>query len=129
MPGISPAPREGGRPAAVVTARRARSCDAPELEEALTRKHSMPRLLTIGASLLFVAAACGGGGASATPGGAPTNAASQPAGSQAAGAQPWVPDPTKLAAAIAEGGTDNPKGLPPPLPPPPQRVNHQELST
>ncbi|HKB28300.1 MAG TPA: ABC transporter substrate-binding protein [Candidatus Limnocylindrales bacterium] len=89
----------------------------------------MPRLLTIGASLLFVAAACGGGGASATPGGAPTNAASQPAGSQAAGAQPWVPDPTKLAAAIAEGGTDNPKGLLTTIALPPTWCNYKDLIT
>ena len=90
----------------------------------------MPRLLTIGASLLFVAAACGGGGSSTAPSAAPqdtTPAASQPAASQAAGAQPWVPDPTKLAAAIAEGGTDNPKGLLTTIALPPTWCNYQDL--
>src|SRR4029079_14571783 len=94
-----PTPREGGRPASVVTAGHARRCDVPELEERLTRNHSMPRLLTIGASMLFVAAACGGG-ASTAPSAAPqdTTPAATGATSQApVGAQPWVPDPTLLA--------------------------------
>lgn len=65
----------------------------------------MPRLLTIGASLLFVAAACGGGGASATPGAATPGSGTPgvtPVASVATAAEPWVPDPTRLAAATAE---------------------------
>ena len=81
----------------------------------------MPRLLTIGASLLFVAAACGGG-ASTAPSTAPqdTTPASSQAASQAAGAQPWVPDPTLLAAAVAEGGLTT-------IALPPSWCNYQDL--
>jgi putative spermidine/putrescine transport system substrate-binding protein len=79
------------------------------LEEQLATKHSTPRLLTIGASLLFIASACNGGGASPTAGttAAPSEAASaapSTAASAPAGAQAWVPDATKLAAARGEGG-------------------------
>lgn len=58
------------------------------LEEDLATKHSMPRLLTIGAALMFIASACG-------------TSTGSPAGSGAAGA--WVPDPALLTAAKAEG--------------------------
>jgi len=60
---------------------------ARNLEEDLATKHSMPRLLTIGAALMFIASACGSSGASTAP---------------VAGA--WVPDATLLAAGKAEGG-------------------------
>jgi putative spermidine/putrescine transport system substrate-binding protein len=56
----------------------------------LATKHSMPRLLTIGAAFMFIASACGGSGATTAPSGG--------------GAAAWVPDPTLLAAAKAEGG-------------------------
>jgi putative spermidine/putrescine transport system substrate-binding protein len=71
----------------------------------------MPRVLTLGATLILVLSACAGsGGASPSAG----TVASLPAGSTgtgasagtsaAAGAQPWTPDATLLAAAKAEGG-------------------------
>jgi putative spermidine/putrescine transport system substrate-binding protein len=60
---------------------------ARTLEEDLTTKHALPRLLTIGAVALL-AAACGGGGSSAAPTG---------------GATGWTPDATLLAAAKTEG--------------------------
>ncbi len=58
----------------------------------MATKHSMPRLLTIGAAVMFIASACGGSGGSpaASTGGGGTAAA-------------WVPDPTLLAAAKTEG--------------------------
>jgi putative spermidine/putrescine transport system substrate-binding protein len=62
----------------------------------------MPRLLTIGASLLFVAAACGGGASTAPGTASPGAPVATPGGSQVA-AEPWVPDATRLAAATAEG--------------------------
>jgi putative spermidine/putrescine transport system substrate-binding protein len=69
----------------------------------------MPRVLTLGATITLIAAACANG-ASTAP--SQNNTASQPAtsqvasapASQAAGAQPWTPDATLLAAAKAEGG-------------------------
>ena len=79
------------------------------LEEHLTTTRSLPRVLTLGAAFVFVAAACGGGtattapateGPAATQGPAATEAASQAAG----GAVAWTPDATKLAAAKTEGG-------------------------
>jgi putative spermidine/putrescine transport system substrate-binding protein len=82
----------------------------------------MPRLLTIGASLLFVAAACGGG-ASTAPSAAPqgtTPAATGGASQAPVGAQPWVPDPTLLAAAVAEGGLTT-------IALPPSWCNYQDL--
>jgi putative spermidine/putrescine transport system substrate-binding protein len=75
------------------------------LEEDLVTKHSLPRLLTIGAAFMFVASACGSGAATSAPPAAtttPTTATSS--ASAAVGAQPWVPDPTLLAAATTEGG-------------------------
>jgi len=64
----------------------------------------MHRLLTIGASLLFVASACGGGGASPT---ASTAAVTTPeptvAATAAVGITNFVPDPALLAAAKTEG--------------------------
>jgi len=56
----------------------------------LATNHLTPRLLTIGAAVMFIAAACGGGATATTA----------PAG----GAAAWVPDATLLAAAKAEGG-------------------------
>jgi putative spermidine/putrescine transport system substrate-binding protein len=50
----------------------------------------MPRLLTIGAAIMFIASACGASGASTAPSGGGAAAA-------------WVPDATLLAAAKAEG--------------------------
>jgi len=73
----------------------------------LTIKHSMPRLLTLGATLTLVAAACGGGSASNAPTTAATSGTSAtqaPASQAAGGPQPWTPDATLLAAAKAEGG-------------------------
>jgi putative spermidine/putrescine transport system substrate-binding protein len=63
---------------------------APEtLEEELATKHSMPRLLTVGAALMFIASACGGSGASpASSGGAAVD---------------WTPDAALLASAKTEG--------------------------
>ena len=64
----------------------------------------MPRLLTIGASLLFVAAACGGGAASTAPSTGPeATPAGTPAATAAVGIQNFVPDPALLTAAKAEG--------------------------
>jgi putative spermidine/putrescine transport system substrate-binding protein len=73
----------------------------------------MPRLLTLGAVLVFAAAACAGPGKSTAPtGAAGTPAAGTPAagtpaasttGPTAATAQAWTPDATRLAAAKAEG--------------------------
>ncbi|HEX8025121.1 MAG TPA: extracellular solute-binding protein [Candidatus Limnocylindrales bacterium] len=85
----------------------------------------MPRLLTLGATLTLVAAACGGGGSSTAPTAAPTAAASQPAASApasqaASGPQAWTPDPTKLAAAKTEGGLTT-------IALPPSWCNYQDL--
>jgi putative spermidine/putrescine transport system substrate-binding protein len=67
------------------------------LEETLATKKSMPRLLIIGATLTFIASACGGGTATNAP-------SAGPGGSAAAGGPaPFVPDPALLAAAKAEG--------------------------
>src|SRR5215207_7231192 len=61
------------------------------VEEHLTTTRALPRLLTAGAALVFVAAACSSPGASTAP-------------STAAGGGPeWTPDATLLAAAKAEG--------------------------
>jgi putative spermidine/putrescine transport system substrate-binding protein len=72
----------------------------------------MPRLLTIGAALMFIASACGGGATTApsvaaTGPGATAPSATAAGGSPAASTTalvPWTPDPTKLTAAKAEGG-------------------------
>jgi hypothetical protein len=63
---------------------------APEnVEEHLTTTRSLPRLLTLGAGLVFVAAACNQAGTATTgPGG---------------GAASWTPDAALLAAAKTEG--------------------------
>jgi putative spermidine/putrescine transport system substrate-binding protein len=88
--------------------RRAQMDDARQnLEEHLTTTRSLPRLFTLGAAFIFVAAACGGGGATTAPTGgtAKTPApggSTAPAGTAVAAA-PWVPDPTLLAAAKTEG--------------------------
>jgi putative spermidine/putrescine transport system substrate-binding protein len=58
----------------------------------------LPRLITLGATLVLFAAACGGGASSAP---AASSGASQAAGG---GPKPWTPDATLLAAAKAEGG-------------------------
>jgi putative spermidine/putrescine transport system substrate-binding protein len=73
---------------------RAQTDDARQnLEEHLTTTRSLPRLLTLGAALVFVAAACGGGGASNAPAGS---------GGTATGPD-WTPDATLLSAAKGEG--------------------------
>jgi putative spermidine/putrescine transport system substrate-binding protein len=59
----------------------------------LTTKHLTPRLVTIGAIFVFVAAACGGGGK--TGSGAPAGSGST--------AYTWTPDATRLADAKKEG--------------------------
>src|SRR4029079_978161 len=61
------------------------------VEEDLTTTRSLPRLLTLGAALVFAVTACSqtGTGGSAAPGGA--------------GGPVWTPDPTLLAAAKTEG--------------------------
>jgi putative spermidine/putrescine transport system substrate-binding protein len=78
----------------------------------LTRTRSLPRLFTLGAALVVVAAACGPGGTGTTgpttpraTGPAATGpAATGPAGSAAAGGyEEFVPDATLLAAATTEG--------------------------
>lgn len=56
----------------------------------MATKHSMPRLLALGASVILIVAACGGSGSS-------------PAASGGAGAGAWTPDATLLAAAKTEG--------------------------
>ncbi|HET9680582.1 MAG TPA: ABC transporter substrate-binding protein [Candidatus Limnocylindrales bacterium] len=68
----------------------------------------MPRLLTLGAMLTLVAAACGGGASTAPSQAAgesmaPESAAPSAAASQASGAQAWVPPADLLAAAKSEG--------------------------
>ena len=76
---------------------RAQTDDARQnVEEDLTTTRTLPRLLTVGAALAFVAAACGGGGGgpSTAPGGT---------GGAGGGASAWVPDPTLLASAKSEG--------------------------
>ena len=65
------------------------------VEEHLTTR-TTPRLLTLGAAFVFVAAACSGGNPSA----APSAGSSQAAGGSY---EPFVPDATLLAAAKAEG--------------------------
>jgi putative spermidine/putrescine transport system substrate-binding protein len=56
----------------------------------LATKHSMPRLLTIGAAFMLIASACGSGGATTAP-------------SSGGGGAAWVPDAALLAAAKTEG--------------------------
>jgi putative spermidine/putrescine transport system substrate-binding protein len=79
---------------------------APE-EEYLTTTRSLPRLFTLGAAFVFVAAACGPGGSSAAPTSGPPAtgpAATGPAATAAGGSyEEFVPDPALLAAAQAEG--------------------------
>jgi putative spermidine/putrescine transport system substrate-binding protein len=87
----------------------------------LIRTRTLPRLLTLGAAVVVVAAACGPGG-SPTPGGttpagttpaATTPAGSEPAGTAAAGGyEEFVPDPALLTAAEGEGGTVTTIALP-----------------
>ena len=70
-----------------------------------------PRLLTLGAVLVFAAAACAGPGKTTAPTGAAGTAAAGTTGPTAAGttgptaaaAEPWTPDATRLAAAKTEG--------------------------
>ena len=57
----------------------------------MTTTRSLPRLLTLGAALVFVAAACGGSKATAGPTGG------------AGGPGAWVPDAALLATAKTEG--------------------------
>jgi putative spermidine/putrescine transport system substrate-binding protein len=72
----------------------------------LTTTRSLPRVLTLGAAFVFVAAACGPAGGSAAPTGA--------AGTAGAGGsyEEFVPDPALLAAAKAEGNTVTTIALP-----------------
>src|SRR5690348_3166282 len=78
--------RAGGSGSVVIEGRTASARGARELEEALTIKRSMPRLLTLGAGLMILAAACGGGASGGTGGPAAFN-----------------PDPALVTAAKAEG--------------------------
>jgi putative spermidine/putrescine transport system substrate-binding protein len=85
----------------------------------------MPRLLTLGAVFTLVAAACGSSASTAPSEAAATQpattaGASSAGTSQSAGAQPWVPDPAKLAAATAEGGLTT-------IALPPTWCNYQDL--
>ena len=70
----------------------------------MIRTRSLPRLLTLGAALVFVAAACGPSGSSAGPGGT-TPGGTTPAGSASAGGsyEQFTPDAALLAAAKTEG--------------------------
>lgn len=78
----------------IVTSGRAQTNDARQnVEEDLTTTRSMPRVLTLGAALVFVAAACGGGGGASTA----------PGGTGGTGGASWTPDATLLAAAKTEG--------------------------
>jgi putative spermidine/putrescine transport system substrate-binding protein len=74
----------------IVNSGRARTRSPEQMEEDLTTNRSLPRVLVLGAALVFVAAACGGAGATTAPSGGGAAAA-------------WVPDATKLTAAKAEG--------------------------
>jgi putative spermidine/putrescine transport system substrate-binding protein len=82
------------------------------VEEDLTTTRSLPRLLTLGAAVAIIAAACGPSGSTGGPGGAsnppagtnPPAATGGPAETTTAGAyEEWVPDPALLEAAQAEG--------------------------
>jgi putative spermidine/putrescine transport system substrate-binding protein len=90
---------------------RAQMDDARQnVEEDLTTTRTTPRLLTLGAALVFVAAACGGGTSSAAP---TTAAGTEAPGSEAPGSEApsqaaggfeqFKPDPALLEAAKAEG--------------------------
>jgi len=59
----------------------------------LTTTRTWPRLLTLGAGIVFAAAACNGSG----------TATNQPAGTGGGGASSWTPDATLLTAAKGEG--------------------------
>ena len=86
---LSPALESAGARSVVSEGARNRA-HAGKLEEALTRTRALARPITLGAGLVFLAAACTqGGGATSAP-------------SSAANA--WTPDATLLAAAKAEGG-------------------------
>jgi putative spermidine/putrescine transport system substrate-binding protein len=76
---------------------RAQMDDARQnVEEDLTTTRSMPRLVTLGAALVFIAAACGGGGGGASAG--PSSG-----GGGGGGPTAWTPDPALVTAAKAEG--------------------------
>jgi len=78
------------------------------VEEDLTTTRTFPRLLTLGAAIVFVAAACSGGGTATT---GPGGGTSGPAGSSGAGASggggtaitPFAPDQALVDAAKKEG--------------------------
>jgi putative spermidine/putrescine transport system substrate-binding protein len=73
---------------------RAQTDDARQnVEEYLTTIRTLPRLVTLGAALVIVAAACGGG----------TGGTTAPGGTGGTGAAAWTPDATLLAAAKTEG--------------------------
>jgi putative spermidine/putrescine transport system substrate-binding protein len=83
---------------------RAQTDDARQnVEEDLTTTRTLPRLVTLGAALAFVAAACGGGGATNGPGATTPGATGAGGGSPAAAVTPWVPDPALMATAKTEG--------------------------
>src|ERR1044072_2156898 len=63
------------------------------VEEHLTTTRSLPRLMTLGAALVIVVAACSQPGATAGPGGS----------GGTGGGPAWKPDGTLMAAAKAEG--------------------------
>jgi len=81
------------------------------VEEYLTTTRALPRVLTLGAAFVFIAAACGpsssaapsGGGASQAASGAPSEAPSEAPSQAAGGYEEFVPDAALLEAAKAEG--------------------------
>lgn len=84
------APADGPRP--IVGSGRAQPRAPENVEEHLTTTRALPRLLTLGAALAFVAAACNQAGATTAPG-----------GTGGTGAASWTPDAALLAAAKTEG--------------------------
>ena len=66
------------------------------VEEDLTTTRALPRVLTLGAAVVFVAAACGGGGGAST---APSGGGGGGGGGPAA----WTPDAALVTAAKGEG--------------------------
>jgi putative spermidine/putrescine transport system substrate-binding protein len=82
---------EGPRPSS--RSGRAHHATRQNMEEHLTSTRIAPRLLTLGAALVFVAAACNQGGTATTA----------PGGTGGTGASGWTPDAALLTAAKAEG--------------------------
>src|SRR3954464_10288804 len=102
--------QRGGWPAPVVNRTRARRA-RQNVEEDLATTRTYPRLLTLGAIFVFVAAACSSGGATTAPGSSTGGggASTAPGSSTGAGssggtgAAGFNPDPALVAAAKAEG--------------------------